>query len=76
MAWKRLRPSISRTVLNSLCHGLLVSVLSGIVFGMISFTVYYLCYQAELDCEHHRKESIPIKLQSLISRFSLRLVFD
>ena len=67
MAWKRLRPSISRTVLNSLCYGFLISVLSATVFGMVSFTVYYFCYQTNLNCEHHPKRSIPIKLQWLIT---------
>ena len=63
MAWKRLRPSISRTMLNSLCYGFLMSVLSATVFGVVSFTVYYLCYQTQLNCRLHPKESIPIKLQ-------------
>ena len=67
MAWKHLRPSISRTVLNSLCYGFLISVLSATVFGMISFTVYYFCYQTQLNCEYHSKESIPIKLQWFIT---------
>jgi len=65
MAWKRLRPSVSRTVLNSLYYGFLISVLSAIVFGMVSFTVYYFSFQTRLICEHHLKESIPIKLQWL-----------
>ena len=67
MAWKGLRPSISRTVLNSLCYGFLISVLSATVFGMVSFPVYYFCYQTQLNCELHPKESIPIKLQWLIT---------
>ena len=67
MAWKRLRPSISRTLLNSLCYGFLISVLSATVFGMVSFTVYYFCYQTQLNCKYHSKESIPIKLQWLIT---------
>ena len=67
MAWKRLRPSISRTVLNSLCYGFLVSVLSATVFGMVSFTVYYFCYQTLLNCEYNSKESMPIKLQWFIT---------
>ena len=67
MAWKRLRPSISRTMLNSLCYGFLISVLSATVCGMVSFTVYYFCYQTLLNCELHPKESIPIKLQWLIT---------
>ena len=67
MAWKRLRPSISRTVLNSLCYGFLISVLSATIFGMVSFTVYYFCYQTLLNCEYNSKESIPIKLQWFIT---------
>ena len=67
MAWKRLRPSISRTVLNSQCYGFLISVLSAIVFGMISFTAFYFSYQTHLNCEYRSKESIPIKLQWLIT---------
>ena len=67
MAWKSLRPSISRTVLNSLSYGFLISVLSATVCGMVSFTVYYFCYQTKLNCELHSKESIPIKLQWLIT---------
>ena len=67
MPWKRLRPSISRTVLNSLCYGFLISVLSATVFGMVSFTIYYFGYQSQLNCEHHPKESIPIKLQWFIT---------
>ena len=67
MAWKGLRQSISRTVLNSLCYGFLISVLSATVCGMVSFAVYYFCYQTKLNCELHPKESIPIKLQWLIT---------
>ena len=67
MAWKRLRPSINRTVLNSLCYGFLISVLSATVFGVVSFTVYYFCYQTKLICEHHPKISILITLQWLIT---------
>ena len=67
MTWKGLRPSISRTVLNSLCYGFLISVLSATVCGMVSFTGYYFCYETKLNCELHPKESIPIKLQWLIT---------
>ena len=67
MAWKRLRPSISRTMLNSLCYGFLISVFTATVFGMVSFTVYYFCYQTQLNCKYHSKESIPINLQWLIT---------
>ena len=41
VAWKRLRPSISRRLLSSLCYGFSGSVLRATVFGMVSFTVFY-----------------------------------
>ena len=67
MAWKQLRPKIHRTVWSSLYFGLLISVLSAAVFGMISIPVYYLGFQTQLICEDHSKDSIPTKLQWVIT---------
>jgi len=67
MAWKQLRPKIHRTVWSSLYFGLLISVLSAAVVGMISIPVYYLGFQTQLICEDHSKESIPTKLQWVIT---------
>ena len=63
MAWKRLRPSIIRTVWNSLYFGFLISILSAIVIGAFSIVMFYVNYQTTLVCLDHPKKSIPIKLQ-------------
>ena len=63
MAWKRLRPSMLRTVWNSLLFGFLMSVLTAAVVGIVSILLYYLCYQTRLSCESQPKKSIPKKLQ-------------
>ena len=67
MAWKQLRPSIFRTVSSSLCFGFLISVLSATVIGINSTVVYYLSYQTALNCKDHEVDSIPIKLQWIIT---------
>ena len=51
MAWKRLRPFISRRMLNSLCYGFSVSVLRATVFGIVLFTVLYFYYKTKLNCQ-------------------------
>ena len=67
MAWKQLRPKILRTVWSSLYFGFLISVLTAASVGMISIPVYYLGFQTQLICEDHSKDSIPTKLQWLIT---------
>jgi len=67
MAWKQLRPKIHRTVWISLYFGFLISVLSATIVGMISIPVYYLGFQTQLNCEHHVNESIPSKVQWVIT---------
>ena len=68
MAWKQLRPSIFRTVSNSLCFGFYISVLSATIVGIVPIAVYYLSYQTLLICQDQSKaDSIPIKLQWVIS---------
>ena len=67
MAWKRLRPSITTSIRNSLYFGFLISVASASVVGVASFTVYYFSYQTQLICEMHSREKIPIELQWVIT---------
>ena len=67
MAWKRLRPSITTSIRNSLYFGFLISVASASVVGVASFTVYYFSFQTHLSCEMHPRETIPIKLQWVIT---------
>ena len=63
MAWKRLRPSILRTMWNSLLFGFLMSILTAGVVGMISILVYYISYQSVLLCEDLPEESLPKTIQ-------------
>ena len=67
MAWKRLRPSITTSIRNSLYFGFLISVVSASVVGVASFTVYYFSFQTQLNCEMHSREKIPIELQWVIT---------
>ena len=67
MAWKRLRPSITTSIRNSLYFGFLISVVSASVVGVASLTVYYFSYQTQLNCEMHSREKIPIELQWVIT---------
>ena len=63
MAWKQLRPSISRTVWNSFYFGFFISVLSATFVGVASIIAYYFSFQTQLICITRPKVSIPIKLQ-------------
>ena len=67
MAWKHLRPSILRTIWSSLWFGFLISVLGAAVAGLVAILVYYLSYETVLNCEIRAKDSIPIKLQWVIT---------
>ena len=67
MAWKHLRPSIFHTVLNSMYFGLFISVLSASVAGLASIAAFYFSFQTQLICLTRPKESIPIKLQWVIT---------
>ncbi|KAL9951686.1 hypothetical protein ACROYT_G044405 [Oculina patagonica] len=63
MAWKRLRPSIFRSIWKSFYFGFLMSVLSATLVGIVSIVIYYLSYQTLLKCESFSTKSIPEKLQ-------------
>ena len=68
MAWKQLRPSIFRTVSNSLWFGFFISVLSATIVGIVPIAVYYLSYQTLLSCQDQSKaDSISLKLQWVIT---------
>ena len=77
MAWKRLRPSIFRSVWKSFYFGFLISVLSATLVGIVSIMIYYLSYQTLLKCELFDVKSIPDKLQWMktISEVILSSVF-
>ncbi|KAL9974754.1 hypothetical protein ACROYT_G011837 [Oculina patagonica] len=63
MAWKSLRPSLARSVWNSMYFGFLISVLSSAVVGIFSIVCYYVYYQTVLICRARPKEKVPIKMQ-------------
>ena len=63
MAWKRLRPSILRTVCNSLYIGALMSLLTASFVGAIYMVVSFLSYKITNNCEFLKRQSIPIKIQ-------------
>ena len=63
LAWKRLRPSVPRTIWNSMYFGFLISVLSAAIIGTFSILVYYIKYQTILVCLARPRQSIPIKIQ-------------
>jgi len=67
MAWKHLRPSIFHTVLNSMYFGLFISVLSASIAGPASIAAFYFSFQTQPICLTRPKESIPIKLQWVIT---------
>ena len=77
MAWKRLRPSIFRSVWKSFYFGFLKSVLSATLVGIVSIMIYYVSYQTLLKCELFDVKSIPDKLQWMktISEVILSSVF-
>ena len=63
MAWKRLRPSIFRSLWKSFYFGFLITVLSAAMVGIVSILIYYLSYQTLLKCESFSTNSVPEKLQ-------------
>ena len=75
MAWKRLRPSILRTMWNSLLFGFLMSILTAGVVGMVSIFVYYISYQSQLLCEYLPEESLPKKIQWIRTISEIVFVF-
>ena len=63
MAWKRLRPTLARSLWKSFYFGFLISIASAIVVGIVSILIFYLSYQTLLKCESYSIKSIPEKLQ-------------
>ena len=63
MAWKRLRPSVLRTVCKAMHIGALISLLVASFIGILCMLVFYICYKTIHDCQFYRQKSIPIKVQ-------------
>ena len=63
-AWKRLRPSVCRTILQSLSIGALISLLAAIILGAEYILISYLCYETINVCEFEpQRTSIPLRVQ-------------
>ncbi|XP_015779977.1 PREDICTED: uncharacterized protein LOC107357851 [Acropora digitifera] len=63
MAWKRLRPSVLRTVCKSLYIGASISILAATTTGVLYSLITYVSYQTLFNCEYRPGESIPVKIQ-------------
>ena len=63
MAWKRLRPSVLRTVCQSMYIGALISLLTPAIFGLFYVMICYVSYEIVLNCQFHPNETIPVKIQ-------------
>ena len=63
MAWKRFRPSVLRTIGQSMYIGALISLLSAVILGLFYITIAYLSYETARKCHFQPKETIPVKIQ-------------
>ena len=61
---ERLRPSVCRTILQSLSIGALISLLAAIISGAEYILISYLCYETINVCEFEpQRTSIPLRVQ-------------
>ena len=63
MAWKRFRPSVLRTVCQSMYIGALISLLFAVILGLSYVMIAYVSYETTRNCQFHPKETIPVKIQ-------------
>ena len=63
MAWKRFRPSVLRTVCQSMYIGALISLLFAVIHGLSYVIIAYVSYETTRNCQFHPKETIPVKIQ-------------
>ena len=63
MAWKRFRPSVLRTVCQSMYIGALISLLFAVTHGLSYVMIAYVSYETTRNCQFHPKETIPVKIQ-------------
>ena len=63
MAWKRLRPSVLRTVCQSMYTGAFISLLTPAIIGLFYIMICYVSYETISNCQLHPKETIPVKIQ-------------
>ena len=63
MAWKRLRPSVLRTVCQSMYIGALISLLAAVILGLFYIMISYVSSEPTQYWQFHPKETIPVKIQ-------------
>ena len=74
MAWKRLRPSVTKTVCKSMYIGALITLLSATFLGTIFISTSYVCYKTKLNC-YYSRDLIPkrVKWSRVISTVILNV---
>ena len=63
MAWKRFRPSVLRTVCQSMCIGILISLLSAVILSLFYIMISYISPEQMRNWQFHPKETPPVKIQ-------------
>ena len=56
MAWKKLRPSILKTICDSMYIGSLISLLAAISIGTIYIAVAFLIYKTVMNCQYQKEK--------------------
>ena len=63
MAWKRFRPSVLRTVCQSMYIGALISLLTAVILGLFYIMISYVSSETMRHWKFHPKERISVKIQ-------------
>ena len=63
MAWKRFRPSVLRTVCQSMYIGALISLLTAVILGLFYIMISYVSSEPMQYWQFHPKETTPVKIQ-------------
>ena len=63
MAWKRFRPSVLRTVCQSMYIGALISLLTAVILGLFYIMISYFSSEPMRHWKFHPKERISLKIQ-------------
>ena len=63
MAWKRFRPSVLRTVCQSMYMAALISLLAAVILGLFYITISYVSSEPMQYWKLHPMETIPVKMQ-------------
>ena len=63
LAWKRLRPSVCRTIWKSMYIGALISLVADTILGAVCTVVFYISFMTINICLFYPKKLIPVRLQ-------------